>query len=305
MPWADNQGVLSEYFSVTWFPPPAEVADAIELADTLQLGGFEYEDGEQAHSPFTDIPLAPGQPFVRVYIPLARASLLETVQAVCQAHGWPWRQTTVASDDWANAWKAHYQPQLVGDKYAVVPAWYEDSPRDAVHTLWLDPGMAFGTGTHATTRMCLAELARMHVAGKRVLDLGAGSGILGLFACLREAAEVVLVEPDPVAVDALTHNARINGLEHAVKVVPGTLAALPPSSFDVLCLNIIWDIIHAEWSRVQHYLAPGAVVLLSGLLQEKQDIVRTMVEETGQTMDRVDEADGWILAVVRHGSSHA
>ena len=303
MPWADRREIAFDYLCVTWFPPARDVADAISLAESVDTGGFEYEDGETANPPFTDIPLAPGKPYVRVYIPRARAELADTIGQVCDARGWTWTQSVVKSQDWASAWKTYYRPQIIGDGYAIVPAWYEESPEDASHTLWLDPGMAFGTGTHATTRMCLEALASMDLKGKRVLDVGAGSGILGLFAVLKGAAQAVLIEPDPVAVDAIFHNARLNSWTHRMTVIPGTLADLTIQPFDVICLNIVWDVIQAEWFRVQHYLAQRTTLLLSGLLAERRHDVKVMVSQTGQSIRRVEESDGWILAVVGHDSS--
>jgi ribosomal protein L11 methyltransferase len=166
--------------------------------------------------------------------------------------------------------------------------------------------MAFGTGTHATTRLCLNGLAGLELHDQRVLDLGAGSGILGLFAALCGAARVVMVEPDPVAVDAIAHNAKQNHLEDRIVVVPGTLANLNPERFDVLCLNLIWEIIAAEWTRVQRYVAQtGSTLLLSGLLAERQDDVKRLVRQTGQRVLAMEESEGWLLVTVRHDSSRA
>lgn len=300
MPWVDNGSLDAAYLRITWRPPASQVGDAVAFAYTLPMAGLEYEDGEAVDAPFTDIPIEPGPPFVRVYLPHSEAAVwLERIVSACEARGWELDWDEVKSQDWANAWKAYYQPQWVGADYVIVPSWHQQSPADPDHTLWLDPGMAFGTGTHATTRMCLNVLASDHLKGRRVLDLGAGSGILGLFAALRGSSEVLLVEPDPVAVDAIRYNIGLNRLG-AVEVIAGTLADVPKHRFDVLCLNLIWDIISAEWPNLQPYLAPGAQVLLSGLLPERRDALDRLLASTGHVARQVQEEDGWMLVEVRH-----
>lgn len=302
MPWADNGSLDAAYLRITWRPPASQFGDAVAFAYTLPMAGVEYEDGEAVDVPFADIPLDPGSPFVRVYLPHSAAAVwLERIVSVCEARGWQLDWDEVQSQDWANAWKAYYQPQWVGEDYVIVPSWHQHAPADAAHTLWLDPGMAFGTGTHATTRMCLNTLALEDLDGRAVLDLGAGSGILGLFAALRGASQVLLVEPDPVAVDVIRYNIGLNPAG-AVEVISGTLADVPQQEFDILCLNLIWDIIAVEWQNLQPYLRPGALVLLSGLLPERRGDVDRLLASTGHVARQVREEDGWILVEVRHDS---
>lgn len=303
MPWADNRSVKAEYVRVTYYPPQVDMADALLWAESLAMGGFEYEDGENSPASFTDIPLEPGRPFVRLYVPRERAHKLDEIFRICAERDWELQVEHVQAEDWANSWKAYYTPVSIAQHYVVVPAWYENSPESGDRTLWLDPGMAFGTGTHATTQMCLNALATMDVVGKRLLDLGAGSGILGLFGALRGTDRAVLVEPDPVAVRAIFHNARLNRLEQRVRVVPGTLADLAPELFDVLCLNLIWDIIASEWPRLQQYLAPGATVLVSGLLPEREADMRELAYETGHRVIRIQESEGWLMVILTDDSA--
>ncbi|PSR23631.1 MAG: 50S ribosomal protein L11 methyltransferase [Sulfobacillus acidophilus] len=303
MPWADNRQVKTQYWRVTWYPPYDEINQALDVAQDLAAGGFEYEDGQPSDSsPFTDIPLEPGRPFVRVYFPSEKAQIVESLCQVCEEHGWAFQVESVYTEDWANAWKAYYHPILIPPDYAIVPAWYDTSPKDAEHTLWIDPGMAFGTGTHATTRMCLEFLASADLHRKTLLDLGAGSGILGLFGLMGGAERAVLVEPDPVAIQAIFHNAGLNHCDRRVAVVPGTLADLSPERFDVVCMNLIWDIIQTEWMPLQQYLAPGALVLLSGLLAEHEASVRRLLNQTNHTVLRAQVCEGWLLMVTTHDS---
>ncbi len=304
MPWAGNESLDLRYWCVTWYPQAEDMADALALVTLWCPGGFEYEDGAMLAPLFTDIPREPGRPFVRVYLAMDQATdAKEAIFKGCGERGWPVHTETVDSQDWANAWKSYWKPQEVASDYAIVPLWYENSPKDLAHTLWLDPGMAFGTGTHPTTRMCLNALAKLDLTNQTVLDLGAGSGILGLFAGLLGARQVVLVEPDPVAVAAIRHNAAFNSLGDRVVVVLGTLEALKPFGFDILCLNLIWDIIQTEWGRIQNYLASaGATLILSGLLKARRQEITRLVESTGQHISGVEEDAGWLAVTVRHGS---
>ncbi|MCL5116847.1 MAG: 50S ribosomal protein L11 methyltransferase [Firmicutes bacterium] len=300
MPWAGNSALDAIYVSLTWYPPADQVADAIDFAYSLPITGVEYDDGLPADVPFTDIPLSTGEPYVRVYLTETNAAAWgERIADWCRKKGWTLGQERVRSQDWANAWKAHYEPQWFHHGYVVVPSWFDGSPADDAHTLWLDPGMAFGTGTHATTRMCANALLNLELEGKRVMDLGAGSGILGLLAARRGAASVLMVEPDPVAVDALSYNVGLNPQESPrIAVVTGTLADIPVEPYDVLCLNLIWDIIRQEWEPLQRYLAPGAVILLSGLLPERRGDVERLVASTGHAVRELQANEGWIMAVV-------
>lgn len=300
MPWVGNEGVGVSYCRLTWWPPVEEMDLALQFAYDLGVGGVEYEDGDTAQSPFTDIPLAAGAPFVRVYAATSAGDqVVERVRERCRERSWPLEEQLVESQDWANAWKAYYQPEHLPGGYTIVPAW-DESPRDARYTLWMDPGMAFGTGSHPTTKTCLMLLANLPLAGQRVLDLGAGSGILGLFAARRGAGAVVMVEPDPVAVDAIFHNARLNHLEQAVSVVPGTLTDLPTRPFDIIVVNIIWEIIAAEWQSLTAYRATSSTtMILSGLLPSRRQAVMQLVSATGQRVDRMLVRDGWLTVVVR------
>lgn len=298
MPWAINP-VGTQYWQVTVYP--RDVEDAVAFFYTLPIaGGLEWEDGMPVESPFVDLPMEPGRPFVRAYFPdPLDHSVRSGVEAWAHRRGLSpvWR--LVDTEDWAEAWKAYYHPVLIEGGYAIVPAWEGSSPVDDRHTLWLDPGMAFGTGTHPTTRMCLQYLAQADLRGLKVLDLGAGSGILGLMAALRGADLVTMVEPDVVAVKALQQNVALNtALASRAHIMTGTLADVPAEPYHVLCLNIIYDIIRREWVRLQHYRAPGAQVLLSGLLEERVDDVRQMVEETSGRVVKVVIEGGWALMVV-------
>ena len=302
MPWVDSREIDAAYLSLTWRFAAEELDDALELADRLSVKGVEYEDGETAESPFTDIPLKPGAPYVRVYLPQQEAFRAELARRICQERGWPLEEKWLKSADWANAWKAYYKPEIFLDTWAVVPAWEASSPKDSVYTVWMDPGMAFGTGTHPTTRMCLTALAGLGLGGASVLDLGAGSGILGIFCARAGAARVVMADPDPVACDAMRHNAAINHLDPAVEIVSGTLDNVLPERFDVVACNVIWDVIQDVWPALDPFLSAKAVVLFSGILTEREAEVRRIAEALGHRVRRMEHQGGWLMAEVTNDS---
>lgn len=303
MPWAGNEGVDPWYVVVTWTPTQEDLGEAMDFAYRFPVVGLEYDDGLPSEAPFTDIPLESGVPYVRIYVSEQQyADIGKEVDEYCRQRSWPVDVRRIHSQDWANAWKAYYVPQWFSSDYVVVPSWVSPSPVDAHHTIWLDPGMAFGTGTHATTRMCVNALINLGpLQGKRVLDLGAGSGILSLIAARRGAKEVVAVEPDVMAREALEQNV-LGNQEPRIAIVEGTLEDVPETPFDVLCLNLIWEIIDSEWERIQRYVAHEAILLLSGVLPEREQDIRRLIAAARWQLVSVEQEEGWLLAVVKNGS---
>lgn len=300
MPWAANPDDDPAYWAVTLWPPPDEIEWASGIFYGLGVTGLEFEDGQSAVPPFTDIALAADEPFVRAYFvngpdwPWTWRELVTKIQRP----GWRSRISGVQSRDWANNWKQYYTPIDIGYGYMVVPAWYEESTADDRHTVWIDPGMAFGTGTHPTTRMCLQALADADLQGKGVLDVGAGSGILAILAQKRGAARVTAVEPDPVAVSALTANLRRNGIAEHVEVIAGTLEHVPKERrYEVVVANLIADLILAEWDRLTGFLAPGGLLMLSGILDERVADVRRRITD-GRRLIADKHEGGWAFLVV-------
>ncbi|MCY0864612.1 MAG: 50S ribosomal protein L11 methyltransferase [Sulfobacillus sp.] len=303
MPWEGNRAVTPKYWRIALYPPQSDLEEAVTWLYGLGATGLEWEDGRIANPPFTDIPLEPQTPFVAVYVPEADyPSWEQAVSQMAERRDWTWEAREVVPEDWETSWKAYYQPVALANGYSIVPAWQETPAGDAERVIRLDPGMAFGTGTHATTRMCLNALVFADLADRRVLDLGAGSGILGILALKRGAREAVLVEPDAVALKALRHNIALNQVGDRARVIAGTLKDVPPAPFDVLLVNIIWEIIAHEWSRLQAYLAPRAVIYVSGLLEERMNDMMQLVRSTGQRIEQVEREDGWLMLVVAHDS---
>jgi len=208
------------------------------------------------------------------------------------------RGRTVHEEDWANAWKRHFHAQRVG-RLVIRPRWrrYRAQPGEALITL--DPGMAFGTGQHPTTRMCLLALQERVTAGWRILDLGVGSGILAIAAALLGAAEVVALDTDPLAVDIAKANVVANGVEDKVSVAEGSLGAAWPfhgaqdKRFDCVVANISSTTIIDLARELVGALKAGGLGIAGGISEERVDACRLALEQAGATVTATMSEGDW------------
>ena len=196
----------------------------------------------------------------------------------------------VEDSDWENNWREYYKPIEVGERLVVVPEW-EPVPADGRIPLRLDPGLIFGTGSHATTRMCLAALERFVGPQTRVLDLGCGSGILGIGAMVLGAERCLGCDIDPKAPDVVRANAALNGIgPDRLTACAGDIlsdAALRRSfggDWDLVLSNIVSDVIIPLSRHVRSFLAPGGTWISSGIIEGRQDEVRAAIEQAGFTI---------------------
>jgi len=204
------------------------------------------------------------------------------------------KQDTVKEEAWATAWKAYFKPVKVGERIVIKPTWeeYVSVPGDLV--MELDPGMAFGTGTHPTTSLCIRALERVVKEGQLVYDIGTGSGVLAI-AAASLGATVKAVDLDPVAVRIAKENVAINKLEERVEVYHGNLADVLSSSADLVVANIIADVIIILAEDLERILKPGGICLASGIISERRQDVEKALTAKGLKIDRIDEENGWVL----------
>ena len=181
----------------------------------------------------------------------------------------------VEDSDWENNWREYYKPIEVGEKLVVVPGW-EEAPQDGRLPLRLDPGLIFGTGSHATTRMCLAALEEFSKPGVRVLDLGCGSGILVIGALILGCDSCLGVDIDPKAPDVVMSNAALNGIGADKMtawagdiIADASLRARIGGGYQLVLANIVADVIIPLSAVVRQFMAPGAVFICSGIIEHR------------------------------------
>lgn len=207
--------------------------------------------------------------------------------------------TTVDDEDWSTAWKKHYKPFYISDKVVIKPSWeeYESKPGETI--IELDPGMAFGTGTHETTRLC-AELIEEYVKeGDIALDVGCGSGILAIIAAKLGARHVIAVDIDEVAARVANENCIINDVSDRISVIKGVLSDIEPQKADIVVANIIADVVIELSGQVPLYLKEGGILLTSGIIRErKEDVIKAYIDK-GLDYIKMLEMGEWVAIVFK------
>ncbi len=210
---------------------------------------------------------------------------------------------SVNEEDWANAWKEHFHVTQIGKRIIIRPSWREYTPKDAEVVITLDPGMAFGTGLHPTTRLCLEEVERRTRPGMRVLDVGTGSGILALAAAKLGAAHVYAIDNSSVAVESAAENAALNGQSEHIEVVLGTLdeesAQRMAGQYDLVLANIIAHIIGSIAPQLAQVLAPDGLLVASGIIEARRQDAEAPLLAAGLELVEQRMIEDWMVLVLR------
>jgi ribosomal protein L11 methyltransferase len=246
---------------------------------------------------------------------------------------------SIDDEDWATAWKKHYKPFSIAENIVIKPTWEEYAARPEEIVIELDPGMAFGTGTHETTMLCSQLLGKHIKSGDKVLDAGCGSGILSIVAAKLGASPITAFDIDPVAVRVTNENAVINGVEGSIRAFSGTLDGittgvvtaggatagriltvdeselkleneeakalavalkeLEDAKADVVVANIIADVIVGLTDKVGRYLKPGGLFITSGIIRERKDDVIKACEDNSLCLTEDIEAGEWVAMVFK------
>lgn len=202
-------------------------------------------------------------------------------------------------EEWANEWKKYYHPVKITDRLTIKPTWEEYTPTADELVIELDPGMAFGTGTHPTTTLCLRTLERVIKPGDTIVDVGCGTAILSI-ACAKMGAESVLaLDLDPVAVQVARENVELNGESDKITVRANDLLKGVDQKFDVVVANILAEIILLMTSSARDVIKPDGTFITSGIIKEKADLVRADLEANGfRIVDTITEED-WVALVAK------
>ncbi|MBF8290027.1 MAG: Ribosomal protein methyltransferase [Chloroflexi bacterium] len=295
-----------------------EAVEAIsEILGRVAPGGTSVEPAFELVDEGLGARIDPSRPaIVRAYVPARDAAAAhraareaEAALSHLQAFGLrpigELRTRLVDEADWAEAWKAHFPVMRVGNRLVIRPTWrrHRALPDDVV--LAMDPGMAFGTGLHPTTRLCLAAIEGVAtggaLAGTRVLDVGCGSGILAIAAARLGAAQVLGVDIDPIAIEATLANARRNGLGRRIHARARSLPSGEPA-FDVVLANLIASVLVALAGPLRDEVRPGGLLVASGIFVDREVEVTEAFSRAGlDVIERSEEGD-WVALVARRAS---
>lgn len=201
---------------------------------------------------------------------------------------------TVDPKDFENNWKKYFKSTEIGRRLCICPSWEQYNNKENRKVLKIDPGAAFGTGTHATTAMCLALLDQLITPNQTVLDIGCGSGILSIAAVLLGAERATGIDIDPVAVKVARENAALNGLSEKTEFLVGNLNEKITSRYSVVCANIVADVIMALAPDVPGLLAPGGRFLCSGIIDSRAEEVRAALLRAGLQITNTVTESNWV-----------
>lgn len=289
------------------------VEDFSDLEETLSGGGifYDYIDDELLKS-------EKDTPVIYAYFGTddeGKSIYEETVSALnglkqenADYFSLVWSLDTVRDEDWENNWRQYFKPFPVGNKLVVKPTWEElpDGLSANRKVIEIDPASSFGTGSHATTKLCMERLEDIIKGSEHVLDMGCGSGILTIAAMKLGAGDAVAVDIDEVAARIATENMEQNGLdENSVKVYDGDILASRElydrvgGNFDVICANIVAGIIIMMSDMFFEKLIMGGTLIASGVISEREEEVRLALENSGFSIEKCDSLDDWSVIVAK------
>jgi ribosomal protein L11 methyltransferase len=214
----------------------------------------------------------------------------ENILTTCEVH----------EEDWATAWKQYYHPIKVSERFTIVPTWEDYHPKNSDEIIIeLDPGMAFGTGTHPTTVMCLQALEKTVKAGDVVIDVGTGSGVLSIASALLGANKVHALDLDPVAVKSAQENVQLNHVEKIVEVEQGNLLEKVQTEADVVVANILAEVIMTFTDDAYSIIKPGGFFITSGIIGAKKEVVKSALEKSGFIIEEVLMLEDWVSIIAK------
>lgn len=292
------------------------VADANRAADIVTMAApygiyiEDYSDLEQAAWEIAHIDLIDEQlvakdrteAIIHLYVSSdenpqeAVAYINESMQRSGIAHSV--ELAGVSEEDWANNWRKYFKPTEIGHRLTICPSWEQYDNRDGRTVLTIDPGAAFGTGTHDTTRLCLQALDGLVQGGESLLDVGCGSGILAVAGVLLGCSSAVGVDIDPIAASVAAENAALNSVADRTQFVCGDLTDKIIGCYDIICANIVADVIIRLCDTIGQFMHAGTRLLCSGIIDTREGDVLAALEAHGLRVESRLVSGGWVALVV-------
>jgi ribosomal protein L11 methyltransferase len=205
-------------------------------------------------------------------------------------------------EDWAENWKSQYKPFRLGETFVVKPTWEPYAPKPGDRVIEIDPGMAFGSGTHETTGMCISLLEETIHGGESIIDVGTGSGILAIAAALLGAGRVLAIDIDPDAVRVAGENVVHNQVENIVEVREGDLLKNTQETCEICVANIISDIIISFAAPLRNHIRPGGLFICSGIVRERTEEVREALLRADYEILKTEHRGEWTAFLCRRNS---
>jgi ribosomal protein L11 methyltransferase len=303
----DNRQLTVLWFEVTAHVPPAEVEAVSELMRAVSPGGITVEEPLDILGPEMGFRIRPGEPvLVRAYLPSSElgAVLVDDLrQAMVAFPHVELLAKPIYEQDWAVSWREFFGVVDTGGRVVIVPTWIEHEPLPGQLVIRLDPGQAFGTGHHETTRLCLLALEVLVRPGIDVLDVGTGSGVLAIAAILLGAGAVTAIDIDPIAADVARANCEANGIGPEVAISAGTLTTAHSHKYDLAVANISTDANVRLAPAFAAAVSPGGSLVLSGILSPDARRVEAAMSAGGFRLTTMRHERDWCLLEFRRDSS--
>lgn len=260
------------------------IEDPNDITEHQSEVRWDYIDEEVLNKDMT-------KAFVKVYVEDEKEA--QNIVELGKAEGFNIYINKLKAEDWENGWKQYYKTFNITDDIVVVPAWedYDKKPGEKVITL--DSGMAFGTGTHETTKMCVSFIENTVSENTEILDIGTGSGILSIASALYGAKKITAIDIDELAVKIAKENVMINQLEDVIEVRQGDLLKDVSGKYDVIIANIVADIIKELISNIRKFLKENGTFIISGIIEERRDEVYDFAVSNGFMVEAVETQGGW------------
>ena len=302
---------MKDYFEVSVTINPS----AIELVTEIFFERFECEGVVQAEEKYKDLELIEttnniAKGYIKLeedeFSPAEIQKIFDYAKEELKEEGftdeelgeWKISAKKVINQDWSQKWKEHWKPTKASEHVIICPYWEECERKKDDILITLDPGSAFGTGTHATTQLCIQAIEKYLKKGDEVADIGTGSGILAITAIKFGAAHAIAIDNDPLVIDVAKDNAQMNNVFNKIDFMHAT-ADMLIEQYDFVCANILHNVLAEIMGDLKNIMKPNAHMVLSGILDEKKDIVLEAVKKQNLNVVEILHQEQWVAIVVQ------